>query len=98
MSFDGWFGLDDQNSVTRDWDEGRRLRGWMAKTDAIDVIRASHGDIFGEKVPLSTAALLPVGRDGRPFWRHVGKGLMSLLELRLVDVTPCEALLQNLKS
>jgi hypothetical protein len=47
-----WFGLDDQNKVRSDWEEGRRLRGWVARTDMIDVITTSRGDIFGEKVPL----------------------------------------------
>ena len=47
-----WFGLDDQNKVRSDWNEGRRLRGWVARTDAIDTIIAGHGAIFGEKVPL----------------------------------------------
>jgi Glyoxalase-like domain len=49
-----WFGLDDQNKVRCDWDEGQRLRGWVARTDAIDAIIAGRGDIFGEKVPLPT--------------------------------------------
>ena len=49
-----WFGLDDQNRVRCDWDEGRRLRGWVARTDTIDAIIAGRGDIFGEKVPLPT--------------------------------------------
>jgi len=49
-----WFGLDDQNKVRCDWDEGRRLRGWVARTDTIDAIIAGRGDIFGEKVPLPT--------------------------------------------
>jgi len=49
-----WFGLGDQNKVRRDWDEGRRLRGWVARTDAIAAIIAAHGGIFGEKVPLPT--------------------------------------------
>ena len=47
-----WFGLDDQKKVRSDWDEGRRLRGWVARTDAIDTIIAGRRDIFGEKVPL----------------------------------------------
>jgi hypothetical protein len=47
-----WFGLDDQKKVRSDWDEGRRLRGWVARTDAIDAVLAGHRDIFGEKVPL----------------------------------------------
>jgi hypothetical protein len=47
-----WFGLDDQRKVRSDWDEGRRLRGWVARTDAIDTIIGGHGGIFGEKVAL----------------------------------------------
>ena len=47
-----WFGLDDQKKVRSDWDEGRRLRSWVARTDAIDAIIAGHRGIFGEKVPL----------------------------------------------
>jgi hypothetical protein len=47
-----WFGLDDQKTVRSDWDEGRRLRAWVARTDAIDAVIAGRGDIFGRKVPL----------------------------------------------
>src|SRR3954470_5309923 len=47
-----WFGLDDQTKVRSDWEEGRRLRSWVARTDAIDAIVAAYGDVFGEKVPL----------------------------------------------
>jgi hypothetical protein len=47
-----WFGLDDRKKVRSDWDEGRRLRGWVARTDAIDSILAGHKGIFGAKVPL----------------------------------------------
>jgi hypothetical protein len=49
-----WFGLDDQAKVRSDWEAGRRLRGWVARTDVIDAIIATHGNIFGEKVPLPT--------------------------------------------
>jgi hypothetical protein len=47
-----WFGLDDQVKVRADWEEGRRLRGWVARTDAIDAVIAGRDAIFGEKVPL----------------------------------------------
>ena len=47
-----WFGLDDQGQVRRDWEEGRRLRGWVARTDAIDAILGGRETIFGEKIPL----------------------------------------------
>ncbi len=47
-----WFGLDDQKSVRADWDAGRRLRGWVARTDAIDIVLAGREGIFGKKVSL----------------------------------------------
>jgi len=47
-----WFGLDDQDQVRSDWDEGRRLRGWVARTNVIDAVLAGREDIFGAKVPL----------------------------------------------
>jgi hypothetical protein len=47
-----WFGLDDQRKVRDDWKEGRRLRGWVARADAIDAVIAGREGIFGEKVPL----------------------------------------------
>jgi hypothetical protein len=51
-----WFGLDNQEEVRSDWNEGRRLRGWVANTDAIDSVLSTHGAIFGDKVPLPTTA------------------------------------------
>jgi hypothetical protein len=50
-----WFGLDDQDKVRSDWVDGRRLRGWVARSDAIDAVIAGRGDIFGEKVSLPIA-------------------------------------------
>jgi hypothetical protein len=47
-----WFGLDDQRQVRADWDAGRRLRGWVARTDAIDAVLAGRAGIFGRKVSL----------------------------------------------
>lgn len=47
-----WFGLDDRERVRSGWDEGRRLRGWVAGTDAMDSLVSSHRAIFGDKVPL----------------------------------------------
>lgn len=49
-----WFGLDDQKRVRADWEEGQRLRGWVARTDAIDAVLAGRGAIFGCKVALPT--------------------------------------------
>lgn len=47
-----WFGLDDQRQVRADWEAGRRLRGWVARTDAIDAVIAVREDVFGRKVAL----------------------------------------------
>lgn len=47
-----WFGLDDQAKVRADWEEGRRLRGWVARTDALGEVIAGGEAVFGEMVPL----------------------------------------------
>jgi hypothetical protein len=47
-----WFGLDDQKAVRADWDAGRRLRGWVARTDTIDTVLAGRSYVFGRKVSL----------------------------------------------
>jgi hypothetical protein len=50
-----WFGLDDQESLRAAWDAGRRLRGWVARTDAIDAVVDGREAIFGRKVALPFA-------------------------------------------
>jgi Glyoxalase-like domain len=50
-----WFGLDNQDQVRSDWDQGRRLRGWVASTATIDEVVAAHRAVFGETVPLPPA-------------------------------------------
>ncbi|BBK44988.1 riboflavin deaminase [Allostella vacuolata] len=47
-----WFGLDDQKAVRADWDAGRRLRGWVARTDGIDRVLSGREAVFGRKVSL----------------------------------------------
>jgi len=47
-----WFGLDDQAKVRADWEEGRRLRGWVARTDSLGDVVAGREAVFGQKVPL----------------------------------------------
>jgi len=49
-----WFGLDNQKQVRRDWDAGRRLRGWVARADGIDDVLKGREAIFGRKVGLPT--------------------------------------------
>ena len=47
-----WFGLDNDKAVRADWDAGRRLRSWVARTDAIDTVLVGREGIFGKKVSL----------------------------------------------
>lgn len=51
-----WFGLDNHQQVRADWNDGRRLRGWVANTASIDAVLAAHPALFGDKVPLPTDA------------------------------------------
>ncbi len=48
-----WFGLDDPRAVRAAWDEGRRLRGWVARTDDLGAALARHGALLGHAVPVS---------------------------------------------
>ncbi len=50
-----WFGLDDAAAVRADWEEGRRLRGWVARTGNIDAVLARHGPVLGRKVAFTSA-------------------------------------------
>jgi len=50
-----WFGLDDAKRVRAAWEEGRRLRGWVARTDGIDSVLAGRAAVFGRKVALPPA-------------------------------------------
>ncbi|KZK79704.1 hypothetical protein PsAD13_05050 [Pseudovibrio sp. Ad13] len=47
-----WFGLDDQEKVRADWEEGRRLRGWVASSEDIGGISSKYTGIFGDEVSL----------------------------------------------
>ncbi len=48
-----WFGLGEPEAVRSDWADGRRLRGWVARTDDIDAILKAHGDLFGSTIRVS---------------------------------------------
>jgi len=50
-----WFGLDNSAAVRADWDSGRRLRGWVARTNDLDAVLARHADILGKKVAFTSA-------------------------------------------
>ncbi len=50
-----WFGLDDREQVRADWEDGRRLRGWVAGVEDMDAVVSDHSAIFGDAVPLPPA-------------------------------------------
>lgn len=50
-----WFGLDDPDKVRSDWDQGRRLRGWVAASASFERLVSQRPE-FGESVPLPAGA------------------------------------------
>ena len=46
-----WFGVDDPDRIRSDWEENRRLRGWVAAVSPIERI-VSERSAFGEVVAL----------------------------------------------
>lgn len=48
-----WFGLDDQQAVQAAWENGFRLRGWVARTTDIDALLSQHEHILGHKIQVS---------------------------------------------
>jgi hypothetical protein len=62
-----WFGLGDAETVRSAWSEGRRLRGWVARTDDLDSVLSRHEVLLGHKTRVSRGdrswlfSLLPDG-------------------------------------
>lgn len=52
-----WFGLGDAAQVRADWETGRRLRGFVARTDDLDGVLAAHGDLLGQAATMTRGAL-----------------------------------------
>jgi hypothetical protein len=48
-----WFGLDDRNAVRKAWDDGFRLRGWVARTNEIDAVLSGREELLGSKTRLT---------------------------------------------
>jgi len=48
-----WFGLDHPDAIQSAWEQGRRLRAWVARTDDLDAVLADHGDLLGRKTSVS---------------------------------------------
>jgi hypothetical protein len=61
-----WFGLDDQAQVQADWEAGRRLRGWVTATTAMEDYVTTH-PALGEVVvlpPEMSEFAFAIPRDG----------------------------------
>ncbi|MGU3538832.1 VOC family protein [Methylobacterium sp. A54F] len=52
-----WFGLDDGARVRADWEAGRRLRAFVARTDDLDGLLARHPGLFGQAERMSRGDL-----------------------------------------
>ena len=52
-----WFGLGDAARVRADWEAGRRLRGFVARTDHLVTVLAAHPDLLGTEATLTRGAL-----------------------------------------
>jgi hypothetical protein len=48
-----WFGLDDAKFIESAWTEGRRLLGWVARTDDLEAVLTSQRKILGQKIRIS---------------------------------------------
>lgn len=62
-----WFGLDDRATVQSEWDAGRRLRGWVTRTDDLAGVLTQHADKFGRQERVSRGDrqwLFAVKEDG----------------------------------
>lgn len=82
-----WFGLGDPGAVRSDWDRGRRLRGWVARTADIGAVLAGHGALLGAETRVSrsgAASRFAVPPDGR---LPLDGALPSVIE-RLSPATP----------
>ena len=62
-----WFGLDDTAAVQTAWNEGRRLRAWVARTNDFAGVLARNGNLLGRSEKVSRGDrqwLFAVADDG----------------------------------
>lgn len=78
-----WFGLDDNDHVRREWDDGRRLRAWVAQTDEIGTVLRSHADLLGAATPVSRGE-----RTWRFTLRHDGELPAGGIAPPVIDWSP----------
>jgi Glyoxalase-like domain len=85
-----WFGLDEAEAVRADWSNGLRLRGWVARTNDIDKVLTSHGQLLGPKKWLDSDFHFSVPPDGR---LPMGGALPSVIDLG--DHPPTATILED---
>lgn len=59
-----WFGLDFQTQLRKDWDAGKRLKCWVARTEDIDQAISDYEPLLGTKTWLENAFHFSVLPDG----------------------------------
>ncbi|MCJ2066463.1 VOC family protein [Methylobacterium sp. J-088] len=52
-----WFGLSDPARVRADWESGRRLRGFVARTDDLDGVLAADPNLLGQAATMTRGGL-----------------------------------------
>jgi hypothetical protein len=52
-----WFGLGDAVQVRADWECGRRLRGFVARTDELDGLLVAHRTLLGNAATMTRGPL-----------------------------------------
>ena len=52
-----WFGLSDAARVRADWESGRRLRGFVARTNDLDDVLAAYPALLGQAATMTRGAL-----------------------------------------
>jgi hypothetical protein len=72
-----WFGLDQHDEVRACWEQGKRLRAWVARTSDIDAVLSVHFEMFGGKTRIGQHTQLSLRADGA---LPLGGALPSLID------------------
>ncbi len=75
-----WFGLDERTVVKKAWDQGRRLRAWVASTNHFELHMTNHASKYGEMREFQSkkgSFFFAVPRDGSPPFGGVAPSLID---------------------
>lgn len=59
-----WFGLGDPEAVRADWEQGRRLRAWVARGDDFEALMRDHRDLLGGRIDVGDRDYFSLPEDG----------------------------------